>query len=144
MTAYFDAHATWFKSMHIHLTQPLGVLQTMDASDMIEAREREIVDDITLAVEQPEFPAELRDRAHRILACYATTASTEMPVPGASNDYKSEVEWVEGLMEMVAQLHDVFHAHGRGVAGGDDPTLWRTQMLAQGAARREDLTREPE
>ncbi len=135
MTAYFDAIGTAL----LRARQ----LDERVAYDRLREIEEGLVYDVTLCFESPGFPADLRERGHRIVLAHGVHTR---PVNDLTHPtIESLVEAYAAVSSMASDLHDLFHAVCRretdeGLAGfSDDPRSPMRVLFTRGEQFREDL-----
>jgi hypothetical protein len=104
----------------------------------LEAIDRDLVWDVTLATEFDGFPTELRQRVHTTVLRYS---SAMQPVNGKDPCYETQGEHIRGLGNMIGDLHTIFHdlwhLHLDGFS--DDPRSPLRVLYARGEEKREQM-----
>lgn len=129
MTAYFDTFASEVdKAVRLDAAAPQEERQWERLAEL----EERIVREVTLAVELPGFPADLRLAAHRAMVVHGVTTQPQSCFP-AWADISDPLELAEHLRRMGSDLHTVFHALSRREIGEtDDPTARAREYLSAG------------
>ena len=130
MTAYFDT-----KTTAIHDTRSLAEDAALNA---LIALETEMVNDVTLAAELPDFPPEYADTIAKIVMQhgYASTPHEHLA------EVEDAAEYRQRLTRLASDLHSVFHgvAHADGPLR-DDPLHGVLRLLGNGEERRAAILR---
>lgn len=137
MTAYFDEIGT-----------ALGLAQKLENERALDKLLREIeealVYDVTLCFESPGFPADLREKGHRIVLKHGVHTR---PINDATHPtVESLYDVFKAISSMASDLHDLFHAVCRREGLSDDPRSPMRVLFTRGEQFREDLVnnREPD
>lgn len=135
MTAYFDAQIT-----RLRVLQDATYADDPDAFGRLVDLDRAVVWDVTLAVESPGCPEDLREAVHRVVLRYSLQSQSE-DQPGP--DYEDDATYACGLVEMVERLHSIFHELGqRGLDDfTDSPRTPIEALYFRGEGRRAELAR---
>ena len=109
--------------------------------DELHEVEKELVRDITLAIELPGFPEDLRLAAHRaLLGCAVVTLpeglTQELKGWGDPPDIDDYSTW---LGESIHALHTIFHAYARRTGESDGPLRRVSYYLTRGDDAREAI-----
>lgn len=130
MTAYFD---TLNNEIHAARQGPEHAM-----ADVLEAIERRLVFDVTVAAELPGFPVVLRDAVHRVVLRYGVVT---LPDNAPRADFEHDDEYGQRLASMNDDLHTLFHAYALtyGVVCGDDPRNRMQEFATRGDERREAM-----
>lgn len=135
MTAYFDNFD--------HALKLASILSEDRANDLLKKIEEELVYDVSLCLESPDFPTDLRERGHRIILQHGVyTRPLNDPahptVDGLADAFRA-------VSRMSSDLHSLFHAVvymevNEGLEGfSDDPRSPMRRLATKGEAFREEL-----
>ncbi len=149
MTAYFDDYARELAK----LADPWraatdAALKELDGEkrvtvrfpyDELQALERKIVWDVTLAAESPGMPDHLRDAIHAVIIKHAVE---DRPVNDQTHPtVQTEEDYLYEMSRLGGELHSIFHvvAHEGGHGFSDSPISPLRVLYARGDERREGM-----
>lgn len=135
MSSYFDK---WDSEQRRIKSLPQGLVR----QDAHREHELKLVWDITLCVESPGCPEDIRDAAYRIMLRYGVHSLPSTYGFAADNpDVESEDDEYRSVGNMSTELHTTFHALAeRGLEGfSDNPILPLRNLFGEGEARRLDM-----
>lgn len=104
MTAYFDSKGTELRDIEAGVSI-MGEWGRVEY-DALNKLDESVVWDVTLAVESPGFPDDLRDHAHRLILKFSA-ACQSVGSPGP--DYETIDDHARGIGNMISELHSLFH-----------------------------------
>jgi len=139
MTAYFD-------NLGSALLQARELEGDLKLDNRLREIEEGLVYDVTLCFESPGFPADLRERGHRIILKHGvhTRPLNDATHPTVDSLYDA----FRAVAQMGSDLHDLFHAVCRretdeGLVGfSDDPRSPMRVLACRGEEFRENLAAE--
>lgn len=146
MTAYFDIFGEKVDSIRRKVrdigTDAAYAAYAAKLDEQLDKAEETILYDVTICVESPGCPEDIRDAAHRVLLRYSIQATP----PGIEPpDYADLDGHAELLGRMGSDLHTVFHALGSRRLDNftDDPRTPIRCLFGKGDERREGMLPPP-
>lgn len=142
MTAYFDDRHTELRK----ITDAIKIAESEDEHgvapyrlyDQVNAYDRALVWDVTLAAQSPGFPEAQRTAIHKLVLRYSAECQ---PVNSKGLEYETVHERIDDLHTLTWDLHSVFHEiaqmHMEGFS--DDPRSPLRVLYAAGEEIREQL-----
>lgn len=137
MTYYFDE-----KGSRLHAIRKLlgSESYTAEAHDALRKLDAEVVWDVTLCVESPDFPLDLREAVHKKILEHSVEGQ---PIGSKYADYDEFVDQLDGIGTMLWELHTIFHelAERRIPLFSDDPRAPLRCQFSRGEEQRENIAR---
>ncbi len=139
MTAYFDGKGQAVGEIsRNHRTSENWSVAEFDALRKIDET---VVFDVTICVEWPGFPEDLRKKVHEVVLHYSVECQ---PVGSKyANDYEDFEDLLRGIGNMIGDLHTIFHEVAqRNLSGfSDNPLLPLRCRYARGEEQREEMAK---
>ena len=131
MTQYFDAKAKTLSDL-----RSFKGLESLTRA--LEQLDSEVVWDVSICSELKGFPDDLRVRMNQVVLKYSAACT---PVNKSGPCYEDAESHVNGLLNMVGDLHTIFHELcERNLTGfSDDPRTPLRILYSASEERREDL-----
>lgn len=134
MTAYFDAKGTLFGQIE----KRLGADWIREGLYLLEQLDTDVVTDVTVCAACEGFPIDLAEAVHRTVLKYSAACQ---PVNSTAPEYDEPWQHVQGIGNMLSDLHTIFHEVARRDLEGfsDDPRSPLRALYAKGEEVRERL-----
>ncbi len=138
MTYYFDNKQEELRKVReaYEATADYGAL-----AKGLDGVDEEVVRDVTLAAESPNFPKDIQYEINLTVLKYSAVSQPHTGVSPTFLDYDDAEAHIRGISDLIHNLHTLFHSLAQMELAGftDDPRMPMRTLFDQGAETRERI-----